>query len=384
MTTAMENLGHYLLREPILSGDSSDLEIFEGQDVRTGVTVLVFRPTSGPAPKPGLPAMIPWIDQPEGAWVAGVPMGAVQTSLLAGRVELGRVAQWTRQLVELVHQAQVQNISVGHILPELIWARGSKVWLAGVGVPAEGRNWDFAGLLASVRRMAGDGYADLPWREALEGYCEGSVEYQELKERLEAAPAEPLSSPSIPVVAAPEPAPPPPPAEPKPLSTSKTLKVLEGESRDGGAVGQQPPTPQPRRVKISEPVVQPALPEYGQPRPRTGLLPWLLVAVVVAGLAAGGYWLYLNRTPSTPAVTQPTEFPVEFRINPSTANANILILEAPSGSSMPINTVVLSLPGQIVFDRPGVYRIRIRVMGRTPIEQLITVPGPGSYSINLR
>jgi hypothetical protein len=375
----MENLGHYLLREPILSGSSGDLAILEGQDVRTGVTVLVFRPLAGPLPKPNLTSVVPWIDHQDDAWIAGVPMGAVQTSLLAGRVELSRVTQWTRQLVELVHQAQEQKISIGYILPELIWARGSRVWLAGVGVPAEAHIWDFAGLLTSVKRMAGDGYAALPWREALEGFCQSSVGYEELKGKLEAVPVEPISSTSIPTIPIQETN--PPPAETKPNGTSKTLKVLEGQPK-----GEEPrvQTPPPRRVKVSEPVVpSPPSPVYSSV-PRRNPWPWLILVLVLAGLAGGGYWLITNRPQPNLSVTQPTEYPVEFRINPSTANANILILEVPTGSKMPTNTVVLSLPGQIVFDRPGVYRIRIRVMGRAPIEQLITVPGPGSYTINLR
>ena len=173
----MESLGHYLLREPILSGDVGKLEIFEGQDIRTGVTVLVFRSQTAVLPKLQLPSTMPWVDQEQNAWIANVPVGAVQASLLAGRVEVKRLSQWTKQLVELVHQAQQQQISIGCILPQLVWARGSKVWLGGVGIPADLQNWDFAGLLASIRHIAGDAYPALPWREALEHWVGGECEY---------------------------------------------------------------------------------------------------------------------------------------------------------------------------------------------------------------
>jgi hypothetical protein len=71
----MENLGHYLLRERVPI--QAPLEVYEGQDVRTGVTVLVFKPLTEALPKAAIAGSLNWIDQEEAAWIAEIPVGAV-------------------------------------------------------------------------------------------------------------------------------------------------------------------------------------------------------------------------------------------------------------------------------------------------------------------
>ncbi len=38
--------------------------------------------------------------------------------------------------------------------------------------------------------------------------------------------------------------------------------------------------------------------------------------------------------------------------------------------------VLLTAPGRVEFDQRGVYRLRIRVPGRDPVDYLLEVPGP--------
>lgn len=163
----MESLGHYLLRERIALPGVGAVEAFEGQDVRTGIDVLAFRPISEPLPALSMPHILPWIDQEGEAWIAEIPVGAVRTAWLAERIDLDRLAQWCKQLATVLHWAQEQNIPVGYVIPELVWARGSRVWLGGVGVSNPGHVRDFPGLLNTIKVLAGEAYPALPWRKPL-------------------------------------------------------------------------------------------------------------------------------------------------------------------------------------------------------------------------
>ncbi len=361
----MESLGHYLLRGPLALPEGEATEVYEGQDVRTGIEVLAFRPCSGEPPKLALAQALPWIEQIEQTWVAEVPVGAVQASLLAGQVEPVRLAQWVRQLVELLEQARAQDIPIGRIIPELIWVRGSRAWLGGVGVEAPGQRWDFSGLLQAIRAIAKETYPALPWREALEDYLTGQVGYAQLLEQLKAfiaapeAPVQESAPTELPSAASPPP--------------SKSLKVEQEEPPP-------PPPPPPRRIRIEERLEPPF--EVLEP-PQTGrraLLFWLWLVPLFLLLGGLGLWWRYRPQPSAPA----EGYPVVFRLEPPGSRARLAVLEAPEGSEMPLGAELAELPGEVSFDRPGIYRIRVRVPGRAPVDALIEVPNPGGVTIQLR
>ncbi len=369
----MESLGHYLLRGRVPLPGGSAIEVYEGQDVRTGIEVLAFKPLPEEPPKLSIPHTLPWIDREEDAWIAEIPVGAVQTSWLAGRVELARLVQWVKQLLGVLKQAQENNLPVGYIIPELIWARGSRVWLGGVGVSNPEQKWDFAGLLNTIKVLAGDAYPALPWREALESYVTGQQDYAALLEELESA-AITLPPVSVAVPVVPTPAEPAPEPSPPRTSTSKGLKVQMSEP----ALPQPAVTP-PRRIRIEERLEPPFEVVEPQSPGRRGFL-WLWLILILLLALAMGLWLR-SRTPSS---GQTTVYPVEFRLQPPGPTASIVVLEIPEGSKMPLNTEIAQLPGRVDFDKPGVYRIRVRVQGRAPVESLIEVPNPGGVTISLR
>jgi hypothetical protein len=371
----MESLGHYLLRGRIALPGGSATEVYEGQDIRTGTEVLAFRPLPEALPTQSLTHTLSWIDREADTWIAEIPVGAVQTSWLAGRVEEARLVQWVKQLLSVLKHAQENDIPVGYIIPELVWARGSRVWLAGVGVANPEQKWDFAGLLKTVRVIAGDGYSALPWREELEKHLTGQLDYTVLAEQLEAAaialPPVSVATPVVPTPGEPvasEPNPPRPAA-------SKSLKVQVNEP------SLSPPAAiPPRRIRIEDRLEPPF--EVLEPRPasRRSFLVWLWI--IPLSLLAGGVGLWLrSRTQPSPRATV---YPVEFRLQPPDSRASIIVLEIPEGSRMPLDTEIAEVPGRVDFDQPGVYRIRVRVQGRAPVESLIEVPSPGGVTISLR
>jgi len=395
---SMESLGHYLLRERIALPGVGAVEAFEGQDVRTGIDVLVFRPISEPPPTLSIPHSLSWIDQEEDAWIAEIPVGAVQAAWLAGRVDVARLTQWCKQLLLVLNRAQESKLPIGYIIPELVWARGSRVWLGGVGVPSPEQTWDFAGLLKTIKVLAGEAYPALPWCKALEDYVSGQLEYAELMAQLDApvpgqaspprpspdlglagaggyqeAPADRPGSEAPLPQAEPGEARPEAPPDKKP-TISKSLRVQINE----------PPTPAPtatppRRIRIEERLEPPF--EVLEPPPSrraTTLWLWLIPLVLLAG--GVGLWLRAR----TSASSQVVVYPVEFRLQPPGPSASLVILEVPEGSKLPLNAEVALLPGRVEFDKPGIYRIRVRVQGRAPVESLIEVPNPGGVTINLK
>lgn len=369
----MESLWHYLLRGRIALPGGSAIEVYEGQDVRTGIEVLAFKPLLEEPPKLPIPNALSWIFREEEVWIAEIPVGAVQTSWLAGRVEVARLAQWVKQLLSVLRYAQENDIPVGYIIPELIWARGSRVWLGGVGVANPEHKWDFAGLLDTVRAIAGDAYAALPWREALENYVTGQLEYTALVEQLEAA-ATALSPVSVTTPVVLTPTEPEEPNSSKPAA-SKSLRVQINEP--------SLPTPAatpPRRIRIED-RLEPSF-EVIEPPPtnRRSFLLWLWIILLLLLAGGVGWWLLWGAQPSV----QPTVYPVEFRLQPPGSRASIAILEIPEGSRMPLNTEIAEVPGRVEFDQPGVYRIRVWVQGRAPVESLIEVPSPGGVTISLQ
>jgi hypothetical protein len=498
----MESLGHYLLRGRIALPGGSATEVYEGQDIRTGIEVLAFKPLTGEPPRPSLPNTLTWIDREKDVWIAEIPIGAVQTSLLAGRVEVARLLQWVKQLLGVLKHAQEQDIPVGYILPELIWARGSRIWLGGVGVANPEQKWDFAGLLNTVRVIAGDAYPALPWREALEHYVTGQLEYAALAEQLETAgasakggqrpvePSEPMSSleaegasgggikrqfnlsqdasSSLETLASgrtsQETSPPPqdpsrvrserlearraraqgervdsvsheeraspsletlasgrtsqetpPPSQDPSRVRSERLEARKvrasGESPVGSSADERasnPETTEPNpskpatskslKVQVSEPTISPpaAAPprririedrleppfEVVEPPPtsRRSLLVWLWIIPLLLLAGGIGLWLRSRIQPTLEA----TVYPVEFRLQPPGSEASIVVLEIPEGSKMPLGVEIAQVPGRVDFDQPGIYRIRVRVQGRAPVESLIEVPNPGGVTISLR
>jgi len=385
----MESLGHYLLRERIALPEVGAIEAYEGQDVRTGIDVLAFRPLPEQPPKLSIPHTLSWIDQEEDAWIAEIPVGAVKTAWLAGRVDVIRLTQWCKQLLGVLHRAQESNIPVGCIIPELIWARGSRVWLGGVGVPSSVHRWDFAGLLNTVKVLAGDAYQALPWRAALEDYLAGQLDYADLLEQLEAEGAsgggisgqftrsQDASSSLDGFYSAhsEEAKQAQPEAVPEKPAVSKSLNVQVNEP--------SLPTPTatpPRRIRIEERLEPPFEVLEPPSQSRRAVLLWLWPVALLLLLAGAGLWIRSRNASSA----QATAYPVEFRLQPPGPSASLVILEIPEGSKMPLNTEVAQLPGRVDFDKPGVYRIRVRVQGRVPVESLIEVPNPGGVTISLR
>lgn len=372
----MESLGHYLLRDRIALPGTGSVELFEGQDVRTGISTLIFRGCDGPYPVLSLAGALPWIDKEDNAWIAEIPVGAVQSSWLAGRVEMTRLLLWTKQLIETLHQAQQADIPVGYILPEVIWARGRKVWLGGIGVESEAQRWDFGGLLHSLKVIAGELYPAMPWREALEGFVSGEVDYEHILQALNDAETHleplPVSSTQIQTIPTPSLVPETTPSQSKPLN------VEVGEL----AIVKPTPSAPPRRIQLdsgTEPPFEVLSPNGASSR-RSAVF-WLLLIPLIL-LAVGGY-LFVRSRPKN-VVASPNVFPVEFRTQPIGSAAEIVLLETPVGSTMALNSPIAKVPGTINFDKEGTYRIQVRVQGRSPKESLIVVPNPNGVNISLR
>jgi hypothetical protein len=122
----------------------------------------------------------------------------------------------------------------------------------------------------------------------------------------------------------------------------------------------------PRVIRIEErdeppfPVVEPSRPKNRRP----------LLALLLLFALLGLLGLFLRPRP-TPA----QGYAMEFRTDPPTARAEVILLEVPEGSRMAPGQS-FTVPGRVEFDQKGVYRLRIRVPGRDPVDYLLEVPGP--------
>jgi hypothetical protein len=379
----MESLGHYLMRNAIsipggLQGPRGLVEVFEGQDIRTGIGVLVFKGLSEDLPKEKVAGGLNWVEQVEDCWVAEVPMGAIQATMLEHRLEPERLGSWTRQVVNTLCELETRGLTPVPIYPELIWGRGSKAWLGGIGLPAAVPQGE--ALLGAVQQIAGERYSGLPWRGDLEAYAASDISLEDLRVRLENIPLLPdLSRAEIkPITQSKEPR---KPTELRPESESDPaeprLKV-EGASQE-----RHPsfPQPAPKRIRLEE-GHDPPFEVVEPPRHRVSRR-WLwgvLVALLLAIAGAAAYFFWPRSEPSL--VT--SGFVVNFRLEPVGFSGTIEVLEAPDVSKVELGKTLAEIPGPVAFDQEGAYKLRIRVAGRAPEEYLLTVPNPNGVTIKLK
>jgi len=424
-------LGPYLLRRPlglagdITTGDGHRLDVFEAQDARTGIPVLVYRPVQA-APFGGrVEGSLPWLEaltleDGSAAWVAELPLGAVPASRYRGSAPEERLREWASALAETLERAEAAHLEHGAITPERIWVKGSKAWLEGLGLPIRPLRPDREGLLESIRALAGEEWGRLPWKGALEAWAEGELATAKLREQLQRPAQTVPPSHSRPMVRetfgslppGPEetalPAPPSlepsgeerletqGPSTPKSKASLKVeipeasfRRAERGEAsfpraeRGGEAPAPEPTPPSPpKKVRIDDPL-EPPFPviDPGRSRPG-GVLVWLRWGVVLLlllgiGFLAHQYW-------PRPSSLAHQGFTVAFRVEPAGQSARVELLEAPEGSNLPLGKVIAEVPGPVFFDKAGVYRLRIRADGREPSELLLEVPAPNGVNIRLR
>lgn len=432
----MESLGPYLLRRPLgLAGDITTknghpLDVFEAQDARTGIPVLVYRPVQAALPGVRVEGSLPWLealtleDGSGTAWIAELPLGAVPANRYLGSAPAQRLRDWVLALAETLDRAKAAHLEHGAITPERIWVKGSKAWLEGLGLPTRPLRPDREGLLESIRALAGEDWGGLPWKGALEAWAEGKLTTAQLREQLEVAvqtvppsrsgpkvreisgslfiepqqaafPTLPSPSPEGATAETESPAPLKEPEEgegleaaapeveqPSPPKSKASLKVeITEETPAPEPAPMRQPNP-PKKVRIDDPL-EPPFPVIDPGRSRRGVVPgWLRAAVVLLLLAGIGFLAY-QYWPRSSSVTH-QGFTVAFRVEPAGQSARVELLEAPEGSTMLVGTVIAEVPGPVFFDKAGVYRLRIRADGREPSELLLEVPAPNGVNIRLR
>ncbi|WP_243027260.1 hypothetical protein [Thermus albus] len=361
----MEVLGNYWLRR-ILARIASTIA-FEGQDTRTGMPVMVLKGAQGvPVTAEGV---LPLLEETPEAWVLEWPIGAVPLSQYQGVADLERLEQWLRGMARILVALKAQGVSHAPI-PELCLVKGKRVWLAGVGLKELSGEPEKA-LVALARALAGERYPEFGLKELLEGIEAGKepleVLFSEASPQVPGSPgqgdtaqdARPLEEPIRP-----------------PSSGRKLLSVdpvpgtddMEATPKASEALLPEDKTPsRPRVIRIEEPE-EPPFPVVEPPKPRRRLfLLGLLGGLFLLGLAVS---LLRSSSPS------PQGYVMEFRTDPPTERAEVFLLEVPEGSRMAPGQLLLTAPGRAEFDQKGVYRLRIRVAGRDPVDYLLEVPGP--------
>lgn len=369
----MEVLGNYWLRRILVR--IASVVVYEGQDTHTGMPVMVLKGAQGvPALGEGV---LPFLEETPEAWVLEWPIGAVPLSQYLGVADLERLEHWVREMARILASLKAQGVSHAPI-PELCLVKGKRVWLAGVGLKELSGEPEKA-LAALARALAGERYPEFPLRETLErieakedplevlfsepAHAHGVQETEALTPETPGQEDRPLQDAS----SKPEEEPRLPSASRKVLSVDPVPEASNGQevSPTKETTPPEGKTPsRPRVIRIEEPsftVVEPP-----RPRRRTLLL-GLLGAVVLLGLAL----LFLR--PSSPSGGG---YVMEFRTDPPTERAEVFLLEVPEGSRMAPGRLLLTAPGRAEFDQKGVYRLRIRVAGRDPVDYLLEVPGP--------
>ncbi|WP_234554356.1 hypothetical protein [Thermus caliditerrae] len=362
----MEVLGNYWLRR--ILARIATVTVYEGQDTRTGTPVLVLKGAQGnPVQGEGILALLE--ETPE-AWVLEWPIGAVPLSQYLGVADLERTAHWLREMAQLLAALEAQGVRYAPV-PELCLVKGKRVWLAGVGLEAlagEGRK----AVAALARALVGERWPEFPLAKAVEALESSAGSWEGLLGKGEEAPVA-SSEPSPEAQLPPREAPPPSgeDASPGPGEGKKRLSVEPVPEPEVPGPPQEPERPpsRPRVVRIEEreepsfPVLEPSR-ERG---PRLALAALLLAVLLLGGV---GFWLLRPRSQG------PGGYTMEFRTDPPTERAEVILLEVPEGSKMLPGRVLLTAPGRVEFDQKGVYRLRIRVAGRDPVDYLLEVPGP--------
>ncbi|GAA5335847.1 MULTISPECIES: hypothetical protein [Thermus] len=345
----MEVLGAYWLRR-ILARIGA-ITVYEGQDTRTGMPVMVLQGAQGkPLEGEGL---LPVLQVLPEAWVLEWPIGAVPLAQYLGVADPERAAHWLKEVAALLLTLKAKGFWLAPP-PELFLVKGKRIWLAGAGMEALAGEPEGA-LVALARALLGERYAEFPLRDTLERLERKEVGLEALWEEGSIPPPAPLPEPEAPGRKR-------LPVEPQ--------EVEEAAPKVDGA-GEGPPEPPPSRPKVIR-IEEPELPSFPvvEPKPaspsRRGVLLLLLLAL---GLL-GGVILLLPRGGSGGA------YVMEFRTDPPTEKAEVFLLEAPPGSRLPTGQLLLTAPGRVEFDQKGVYRLRIRVPGRDPVDYLLEVPGP--------
>jgi len=362
----MEVLGKYWLRR--ILARIADLVVYEGQEAHTGMPVMVLKGAQGrPVEGEGVLTLLEVLPE---AWVLEWPLGAVPLSQYLGMAEGGRLEGWVRTLAQTLLALKAQGVAFAPA-PELCLVKGKRLWLGGVGVKGLEGDPERA-LVALARALAADWEA-FPLKGTLEALERGEARLEDLlapeakppsqeerakeegpKGGLQEAPLEPpagkLSQP--------------PPA--KRLVVEPVEEVAQTLSPPPEGAEKAPSRPRVIRIEEKDeppfPVVEPSRPQGG----RRALLALLLLFALLGLL---GLFLRPKPAPSQGYV-------MEFRTDPPTERAEVILLEVPEGSRMVPGQVLLTAPGRAEFDQGGVYRLRIRVPGRDPVDYLLEVPGP--------
>lgn len=132
--------------------------------------------------------------------------------------------------------------------------------------------------------------------------------------------------------------------------------------------------------EVSEPAFEVIEPGGGA-SPRS-LLRYGLLAFTALLLVFAAVW-YARSGGSGGGTATNAGYAVEFRLEPSDAHAELVLLEAPEGSQLVSDRVLAVIPGKVYFDVPGVYRIQLRADGYLPQEKLLAIP-PKSRVITVR
>jgi hypothetical protein len=75
---------------------------------------------------------------------------------------------------------------------------------------------------------------------------------------------------------------------------------------------------------------------------------------------------------------------VNFRLDPSFGpGGQLTVVEAPVDSGYAVGQVLSSVPGPVLFAKPGTYRVRVSVKGYESAETTIEIPGSDTVILKL-